>query len=166
MMTLPFNMPTFSENLQITLYNYHNPKHDMVATINFKLSDVTKNPNRYGPNVAVWYHLYGAPILPAIGSSSVTAITESMNKGAREGVEYKGRLLLSLQHRLSICGPVFNFAPLINLFTGCPRIYSDRPVAKDLRNICYRLKVNTGFHNKHVIIGCRPAEQAKRSNCD
>jgi hypothetical protein len=55
MMTIPFNMPTFSENLQITLFNYHKPNHDMVATVNFMLKDVNLKPHRYGPNVAVWY---------------------------------------------------------------------------------------------------------------
>jgi hypothetical protein len=70
MMAIPFNMPTFSENLQaivtfsqaflslltplqITFSNYHKPKHEVVASLNFKLKDVTSNPTRFAP--AVWY---------------------------------------------------------------------------------------------------------------
>ena len=158
MMTIPFNMPTFSENLQITLFNYHKPNHDMVATINFMLKDVNMKPHRYGPNVAVWcvppfplcffvtlcvppfplcncvtlwqvpplrrphavlYRRYRRihrirhvrnPLsssrifvalcaLRSVQFCNIMRMYESMNKGAREGVEYKGRVLLSLQHR-------------------------------------------------------------------
>jgi len=98
MMTLPFNMPTFSENLSVAFFNYHKPTHEIVATLNFKLKDVTMNPRKF--NVATWYHLYGSPVVPSIGGASAAA-TDSMNKGVREGIEYKGRVLLTLQHRLS-----------------------------------------------------------------
>ena len=70
MMAIPFNMPTFSENLQailtfslallsflthlqITFSNYHKPKHEVVASLNFRLKDVTANPTRFAP--AIWY---------------------------------------------------------------------------------------------------------------
>ena len=70
MMAIPFSMPTFSENLQailtfslallsfltqlqITFSNYHKPKHEVVASLNFRLKDVTANPNRFAP--AIWY---------------------------------------------------------------------------------------------------------------
>jgi hypothetical protein len=100
MMAIPFNMPTFSENLQaivtfsqaflslltplqITFSNYHKPKHEVVASLNFKLKDVTSNPTRFAP--AIWcgskcarilildlspvcrYHLYGSPVMPSTG---------------------------------------------------------------------------------------------------
>ena len=39
---------------------------------------------------------------------------ESMNKGAREGVEYKGRVLLSLQHRFCKRFPHCIFVTLQN----------------------------------------------------
>lgn len=102
LLTLPFNMPTFSEMLQLSFSNYHKPKHDLVSTINFRLKDVNANPGRYGPYAPpVWYHLYGSPILPALDTPKVMAITDSLNKGIRDGVEYKGSVLISLHHRLS-----------------------------------------------------------------
>ncbi len=58
MMTLPFNMPTFSENLSVAFFNYHKPTHEIVATLNFKLKDVTMNPRKF--NVATWY----SPCIP------------------------------------------------------------------------------------------------------
>jgi hypothetical protein len=105
---------------QITFANYRSKpqKHEVVGSLNFKLKDVTANPNHFAP--AIWfgslcalnlvsplnhvirYHLYGSPVMPSTEiKPSVLATTNSMNMGAREGVEYKGRVLLALQHRLS-----------------------------------------------------------------
>ncbi len=76
MLTVPFQMPTFSENLQVVfsrfactkchgsaclpcpqifIANYRSKptKHEMVGTLNFKLKDITANPARYG-QTAVW----------------------------------------------------------------------------------------------------------------